>query len=450
MANVLLSFLGTRGYVECNYEWQDRRVEGVRFIQEALAVFHCLHWKEADRLVYFLTDEARKKNWSGGAGGQRGSGSRSGGEGLEARLRALVSEKGLAAEIQTVAIPAGRDEPEMWRIFDAVCTNVKEGEHLFFDITHALRSIPMLTMILVSYLKVVKNIKVGGVYYGAFETLGDPDAVVYMPPRERNVPVFDLTPFARLFDWTQAIHGFLTYGDGRDVRELVIEEIKPVLAKTHGADQAAKSIRKLTLAVDLLTQYIRTCRGPALVSEFRASDLRLLLDANEPGFVKALDPLLEKVGRKTGWFKDAAVDNGYAAVRWCIDHDLTQQGYTLLQETIVTDFQERTFDAPDVRDKGQREIVSQALTIEAKRLPQEQWKREARENPESVEKIRMAVCSHEGLAAAYNSLTEYRNDINHGGYSKEIREPDDFPRKLTTLFVKVCKALGKAELSAGL
>ncbi len=60
---VFISFLGTSPYLSCNYVLGDKRVEGVRYIQEALLRLYAMDWREGDEVMVFLTAEARSRNW---------------------------------------------------------------------------------------------------------------------------------------------------------------------------------------------------------------------------------------------------------------------------------------------------------------------------------------------------------------------------------------------------
>ena len=66
------------------------------------------------------------------------------------------------------------------------------------------------------------------VYYGAFEVLGYGSLVAKLPIEERNAPIFDLTPFIDLFDWTLAIDRYLATGDASLVENLTSSEVKKI------------------------------------------------------------------------------------------------------------------------------------------------------------------------------------------------------------------------------
>ncbi len=141
MAKVFLAFLGTYDYLPCTYVAAPGEVAGVRFVQEATLQLFCQDWGEGDRILILTTEEARRKNWvDNGHLDPDGNPLRR--VGLERRLGGL----GLRPPVRRVPIPEGRDEGEIWQIFQALSEQLEEGDEVVFDITHALRHIPMLAL----------------------------------------------------------------------------------------------------------------------------------------------------------------------------------------------------------------------------------------------------------------------------------------------------------------
>ena len=66
-------------------------------------------------------------------------------------------------------IKEGRNKAETDEIFEAIYGVIRPKETVYFDFTHGLRNIPMQALTVIRYGKVVKNIRMGGMYYGAFE-----------------------------------------------------------------------------------------------------------------------------------------------------------------------------------------------------------------------------------------------------------------------------------------
>src|SRR5690606_37109361 len=109
---------------------------------------------------------------------------------------------------EVVQIPDGKSESELWSIFSALTSKVPREALLHLDITHGFRSLPVIGLIALNYLRVTRHVTIGGVYYGAWEA-GKSSADGSSEP---EVPTFDLTPFLELLDWTSAAEEFLRTG----------------------------------------------------------------------------------------------------------------------------------------------------------------------------------------------------------------------------------------------
>ena len=238
---------------------------------------------------------------------------------------------------RSVPIPDGHSEEEIWQIFETVYGVLKDGDEVFFDITHAFRSIPMLAIVILNYARVLKKIRLLGIHYGAFEALGPAWEVVKMPVDARRAPVLDLTPLNRLMEWTFAVDRFLEAGDAKEVSRLARDTVSPILKKSRGKDSKASAIRDVANALDFFTKNLYSCRGPKLVqaAEYLKSELSKAKQAED---IKPLVPLFEHIRRSVSQFRGDSVHDGVKAAKWCLDHNLIQQGYSILQETLITYF----------------------------------------------------------------------------------------------------------------
>ena len=162
-----ITFLGTRP-IKTNYIFPDGREYEAPFFGVALANF-----VPGLRMRVFVTATTKEQS-------------------LPMFQNAVAKS---VTDMQSVDIPDGRNDEELWTIFQSVVDAVEPEEQLIFDITHGFRSLPFLSFLAVTYLRVVKHIQLKGVYYGNFEA------------RDQSVtpnrtPVIDLTPFVDLLDWT--------------------------------------------------------------------------------------------------------------------------------------------------------------------------------------------------------------------------------------------------------
>ncbi len=248
MARVYLSFLGTNDYLPCTYHFNNKETREVRFVQEATISMNCQDWSSEDRILIFTTSEAFERNWLDN--GHLINGEKQQREGLAQRLKKL----NLEVPIRNVLIPEGKSEAEIWKIFEILFDNIQTNEKIVFDITHSFRSIPMLAMVVLNYGKVIKGINILGIYYGAFEVLGSLKEAGKIPLEDRRVPLFDLTPFDNLLDWSLAIDRFLGSGDAIPIYELAKKEVSPLLRKSEGKDELAGVIKNLADTLKAFTQ----------------------------------------------------------------------------------------------------------------------------------------------------------------------------------------------------
>ncbi|MDR0753771.1 MAG: TIGR02221 family CRISPR-associated protein, partial [Prevotellaceae bacterium] len=237
---IFLSFLGTNDYVECVYSYKDYHSAVVKFVQSALIDMCCKEWGKDDEILIFTTEEALNKNW----------------EKLGQECKARISMK-------NIDIPNGKDEEEIWKIFEIIYNQLENNDELYVDITHSFRSIPLLASSLLQYAKSLKNISVQAIYYGAFDTLGNArDIKIRIPnPTDRIVPIFDLNAFSKIQDWSVAANDFICYGNTQRLCELTANDIKPVLSQTQIENKAARNLNALNKKIKEVSLNIRTNRG---------------------------------------------------------------------------------------------------------------------------------------------------------------------------------------------
>jgi CRISPR-associated Csx2 family protein len=159
---------------------------------------------DVDRVTVLLTDEAREKHW----------------DGFRAEVTALEIE--VAAE----RIPAGRSETEIWEVFSGVDCALRGAGEVVLDVTHAFRSLPLVLFGSLTYLAALRDFRVRGVYYGAWEARAGDEA-----------PLLDLTPLPALLQWSYGARAFRETGNVRWLAEL-LRETKALLFRRAAASRA--------------------------------------------------------------------------------------------------------------------------------------------------------------------------------------------------------------------
>ena len=186
---VFISFLGTNNYVETHYELNGKVSKPVRFIQEALISSICKKWEEKDKIFIFCTEGACQMNWVDN--GQKNTQTDIEKIGLDQRLKDL----NLQVKHEKVNIKEGFLLEEIWDIFDTVYNKLEAKDEIYFDVTHAFRSIPMFSTILFNYSRSMLDTEVKSIYYGAFEKLG---FAVRMGKQRSRSPIIIHHPLRKL------------------------------------------------------------------------------------------------------------------------------------------------------------------------------------------------------------------------------------------------------------
>ena len=424
MARVYLSFLGTNDYIPCAYYSSDGLgVPNVRFVQEATVQLFCKAWSQEDRILIFTTDEAYRKNWEDN-GHTDSDGKTPEREGLKRRLGRL----GLQPSIQNVAIPEGKTEQEIWRIFQVLFESFGSSDRAIFDITHSFRSIPMLAMVVLNYAKVMKGLSVESIYYGAFETLGSHQQASKMPLEHRRVPIFDLTAFDALLDWTLAIDRFLEAGDATRACQLAMNEVRPLLRDSRGADQAAAAIRSVAEELERFSKVMATCRGRKISDVAIQLKRKVAQCAGLESVPAPFKPLLGKIAERMEVFSGDSIPDGVRATRWCLEHNLIQQACTILREVVIGYFVERA--GADPTNQDQREFASHAAQKLAQGKSTEEPLRNGKGDLQIKQRILQVLEADLELVKVYAKLAAARNDLNHAGFRDNASHYSSFAKKM--------------------
>lgn len=400
MARKLISFLGINPYHEGIYELDGADGYRTCFVQTALARII----PGLDLVTVLVTEEAQKRNWEGDAG-----------------LWQTAQKHCPQIPFVLKQTKEGKTIKEIWEIFDDIRGLIDEKDEVFLDVTHSFRSLPIINLACVQYLKALKKVRVSRIYYGAWDArkpLKNPQE--YQEPP--HVPVFDLTPFLELMDWSRAVHEFEKHGQVQSLMDLVHKEVLPRRKSSKGQDQEAKLLEMLVGLLENTQQNIATCRGQQIYTQepwHKASELLKGLQA-VPSTIAAFYPLLDMIQAKLEQLRgpeiklDERVLRGFGAVSWCLEHGLVQQAYTLLQENIITWFCIEVGN--DYQQRSNRELVTQALSLASRDIPAAKWHGQAAKNPEKIKEIQKLFSKD--FLKLYNKLYQNRNDINHAGTVK--------------------------------
>lgn len=278
-------------------------------------------------------------------------------------------------------IDYGLNEAELWNNFDVIMRmgdNLKEGDEIYFDITHSFRSIPLFNYLMLDLIKILKlnnDFKLSGLFYGMLDVIKE---LGY-------APVVDLSPFYNITLWARGAYNFINYGNGYVLADLINDE------------DISNNIRNISDIVSINH-----------IDEFKREINRLndsLEDIESPDpVIKYMRPFLMSF---TDRFKGISSSGKLqlALAEWYFDNKRFAQGYICLAESVVTRILQiyRDKNAKIKMTNTNREKIKDLI-----RSPQ------FKERPE-----------YKDLHEEFNIIQKIRNVIAHAGYADENKYRND-------------------------
>lgn len=415
---VFISVLGTGFYGKCKYtrgEYNLEKASETRFIQQStLEYLNVYDWSKNDAAIFLLTSKAKSQNWNKEIKSRVNFSTKEEEEYLG--LEYVLEQMDLPVEIRPVDIADGKDEDEMWKIFNALFNELKDGDELYFDLTHSFRYIPMLVLVLGNYSKFLKNVTVKSITYGNYEARKDD-----------NAPIVDLLPLSALQDWTYAAGQFLESGNVSRLQYLCNEELKPILRETKGSDQDVTNLKTFINTLAEVIDERVTCRGMNIIKSETFRKMKSVSDKLETTKIEPLNPVFDKIKQSMVFFdENENVKNGFSAAVWCFKNGLFQQSATILQEFVITFVSLR--HGIQIDDERKRDWVTSAFTIKSNNLAEKDWRLNKEPEIAEIQKEKIKQILVDDLFAsrdfvnAFVNLSEVRNDYNHSGM-RSVRKP---------------------------
>lgn len=391
-----IGFLGKSSYEQTTYEYQGQR-ESTRFFSAALPYF----FPQLDKVLVFVTPEVKEHD-------------------NYATLKQLLGEK-----FQDVEIPNGTSEEEMWKIFDALIESVPAGEEVIFDITHSFRSLPLLTFLAASYLRVVRGVKVKKILYGAFQAKDAQTGIT---------PVLDLSPFIDLLDWLTAAQQFLQTGNAEGLAAFLIEK---------GKAEKIGSMRNAGESLLMLSQQLMLMR-PLKVME-TAAKLHNRLQKADVASIKPFELLLEHVQEE--YASRALIEPNknpldslriqLGLIQWYAEKNHYMQAVTLAREWLISAFEWKIDNSLEFNPE-RREEIQKGLTGISKEISKQKV-----ELNEFGKKIKEQYADITSLGKLMDAVTQIRNDIDHAGMNKSAQDAKELIKRINEEIIVGIQAVAK-------
>lgn len=419
---VFISVLGTGSYKECIYALGDTQYDKTRFIQKATLQMLDVkeQWTEDDHIYIVMTDGSQEKNWE----------TRTEDGVTIIGLDDTLKDMQLSTPIDTIKIPDGNNEDEIWQIFSNIYNILdkqEDGAELYFDLTHGFRYLPMLVLVLGNYAKFLKNTIVKSITYGNYESR---DKVTNI------APIINITPLAALQDWTNAAADYLEHGDATKLKNCADKPLITIARETKGQDQDATTLIKLSKQLYEFSNLISFNRGDEIIIGKQSEQIKALLEKADAEYIRPMGPLFKQIAKSVRNFNPDSPENMIEASRLCLDHSDFQASITLLQEGIVSMLC-RKFHL-DVKDKGDREIATQALNKLGLELHNKEYRPLSPYKETIIKRIIDSGIISSELANQWNKITEDRNDFNHAGLRASYKDAETLRNNISSYLSAVC------------
>lgn len=317
---------------------------------------------------------------------------------------------------QEVAIPNGGSTEELWEMFTIMAQQLTRGDEVVFDITHAFRSLPMLVFLAAAYLRVAKEVTLRAIVYGAYEAR---DKVT------DRAPVFDLTPFLSLLDWTTATEQFLQTGNAQALA-IRLQEAAP----HTGAGALSESLRDIAQGLHMLRPLDVLKRAAQVHDQIDKATLAINRLALPFG------TLLERIDADYGNFglrEPERVEHSAAVLlrlldlaKWYLDKEQIVQALAIAREWLPTLLCH--WFKLDIRDGNYRLAMEELLNHDEEQILVKVQRQDQRCTWQNVPHgARLRSLWRTGLQQQRRgpqvTLTSLRNDVLHAGFRKAPRRP---------------------------
>lgn len=416
---VFISVLGTGNYKECIYASGNTQYDGTHFIQKATLQMLDVKegWTESDRIYIIVTDGSKEQNWE----------TRTDNGEPKIGLADTLKEMHLSTPIETIRIPDGNNEDEIWQIFSDIYKVLNDEDELYFDLTYGFRYLPMMVLVLGNYAKFLKHTEVKSITYGNYESRD----------KETNIaPIINITPLAALQDWTNAAADYLEHGDATKLKNCADKPLITIARETKGQDQDATTLIKLSKQLYEFSNLISFNRGDEIIIGKQSEQIKALLEKADAEYIRPMGPLFKQIAKSVRNFNPDSPENMIEASRLCLDHSDFQASITLLQEGIVSMLC-RKFHL-DVKDKGDREIATQALNKLGLELQNKEYRPLSPYKETIIKRIIDSGIISSELANQWNKITEDRNDFNHAGLRASYKDAETLRNNISSYLSAVC------------
>lgn len=354
----LLTFLGTGDYNEVEYQYEDQKIK-TKYAPLATAYFI-----KPDEIILFLTKQAEERHF----------------EPFQIELKQKLK---LNIPVTLCNISMGFSEEDRWEIWEKVIQTMQKNEEISFDITHSFRLIPFYTFLAIQFAKFLNNIKLKGIFYGAYE---HSDSIK---------PIIDIKEAFDIADWLYFTAFFKDTGIFPQKAAALVKEQQDNLYKQNAKDlpKIAKNIANKLIDISQTISVSNIASLPSVVNEFiKALDKG---DAKKefPIIAKPLSTMFDEIKKE---YEGFAKFSSEQMIEWLINHGHITQAVLAMRERIIDFFIEES----KRKNTEDRKKIASIINDLVKQNTQSPYK----------------------IVNIWQQISQLRNEIAHCGYRENARK----------------------------
>ncbi len=247
------------------------------------------------------------------------------------KLQKFMDEKLGSIGSKCKIIEEGKDEKELWLIFDEfldIFDHISKSDDVYFDITHLFRSVSVVSFIMAELLQIDKNTKIAGLFYGMFA-------------EDEPSKIIDMSVFFELLEWSRAINNLKSYGNSILLLQLINKSDLSIELK-QGFENFSNALSISDMGA--LQQSIKQLKGKLIL--FESTKILQLISRDLKNFISRLS-------------RNEPANFQFELASWYIDNKNYALAYITLSEAIITATCSRydwdPFDK-DMRQKAKDEL----------------------------------------------------------------------------------------------
>ena len=247
-------------------------------------------------------------------------------------------------------IEYGVDENELWNNFSILLEmsrSFEPGDEIYLDITHAFRSLPMMSFVMTEFASQVSDIpfKLSGIYYGMFEYSKDPQNKL-----QGVTPIVDISIIYELHQWIRAIDAMKKYGN--------LDPLVKLLETSDNED--LKSVEKVFVQLNNNIKLANLASLKQFVSN-ASKKIKSLQNSNNKIIKLLAKDIVDFVERLD---KEEMSAFQYELAKWFCDNKQYALSYMALAESIMTKNAELIGIDRETMDYRDKDLQKQIKSIE--------------------------------------------------------------------------------------